>query len=88
MVQLGNVISANIYRADDAPLYHRGNTALIIINVLALVLFVLTKFYYIIRNKWKAKKWASLTEDVRCLQVLFMVDQYKADRYFRKKWHM
>jgi hypothetical protein len=64
MVQLGGVISANIYRADDAPLYHKGNTSLIIINILVIVLFILTKFYYITRNNGKAKKWAAMTEDV------------------------
>lgn len=70
MVQLGGVISANIYQSDDAPLYHRGNTNLIIINFLIIGLFIVTKVYYITRNKWKAKKWASLTEEV-CLPSLF-----------------
>ncbi|OKL60501.1 hypothetical protein UA08_04331 [Talaromyces atroroseus] len=65
MVQVGGVISANIYRSDDAPLYHRGNTVLIIINILVIILFVLTKLYYVSRNRWKAKKWAALTEEER-----------------------
>lgn len=69
MVQLGGVISANMYQADDAPLYHRGNTNLIIINFLIIGLFIVTKVYYIMRNKWKANKWASLTEEV-CLSSL------------------
>ncbi|KAL2004748.1 hypothetical protein VTN00DRAFT_3276 [Thermoascus crustaceus] len=63
MVQLGNVISANIYRADDAPLYHRGNTSLMIINFLILGVFLSTKLYYVLRNKWKARKWDAMTDE-------------------------
>lgn len=64
MVQLGNIISANIYRADDAPLYHRGNTSLMIINFLIIGVFLGTKAYYISRNRWKARKWHAMTEEV------------------------
>lgn len=64
MVQLGNIISANIYRADDAPLYHRGNTSLMIINFLILGVFLGTKLYYVSRNKWKARKWDAMTDEV------------------------
>ncbi|KKA25138.1 hypothetical protein T310_0843 [Rasamsonia emersonii CBS 393.64] len=63
-VQLGNIISANIYRADDAPLYHRGNTTLMIINLLVIGLFIATKIYYISRNRWKARKWDAMTEEL------------------------
>jgi hypothetical protein len=61
MVQLGNICSAFIYRADDKPLYHRGNTQLIIINLLAIFLFLLTKAYYVLRNRARDKKWNSMT---------------------------
>lgn len=64
-VQLGNIIAANIYRADDAPLYHRGNGVLIAINVLAILLFLFTKVYYIYRNQWKDRKWQSMSADER-----------------------
>jgi uncharacterized protein (DUF983 family) len=63
-VQTGNVISANIYRADDAPLYHRGNTVLMIINFLVIGVFIFTKIYYVSRNRWKARKWDGMTEEV------------------------
>lgn len=62
-VQLGSVVSAYIYVDDDAPLYHRGNFNLFIINVLSIVLFLLTKVYYIWRNKQRDKVWNALTED-------------------------
>ncbi|OAA53938.1 Major facilitator superfamily domain, general substrate transporter [Niveomyces insectorum RCEF 264] len=62
-VQIGNIIAAYIYRADDAPYYHRGNKYLIVINFLALASFVSTKVYYVWRNKQKDRKWNSLTRE-------------------------
>lgn len=64
-VQLGNIISANIYRADDAPLYRRGNLVLLCINILAILLFIFAKFYYIARNRWKERQWEALSEEQR-----------------------
>ncbi|KAL6819940.1 major facilitator superfamily domain-containing protein [Trichoderma camerunense] len=64
-VQVGSVISAYIYVADDAPLYHRGNTNLVIINILGIVLFLLAKLYYIFRNKQKEKVWNAMSEEAR-----------------------
>ncbi|KAG0645631.1 putative transporter [Hyphodiscus hymeniophilus] len=57
MVQLGNICANFIYRTDDKPLYHRGNTQLIIINLSAVVLFLLTKIYYVTKNRRRAKQW-------------------------------
>jgi hypothetical protein len=62
-VQLGNVISANIYRADDAPLYHRGNSVLFGLDILAILLFICTKVYYMWKNNVRAKRWNSMTSD-------------------------
>ncbi|KAL6690525.1 major facilitator superfamily domain-containing protein [Trichoderma pleuroticola] len=64
-VQVGSVISAYIYVADDAPLYHRGNTNLFIINILGIVLFLLTKLYYVFRNKQKDKVWNAMSEEAK-----------------------
>lgn len=64
-VQLGNIAANFIYRADDAPLYHRGNKNLIIINVLSIVLFLSTKAYYVLKNRSREKKWRALTDDER-----------------------
>ena len=61
MVQLGNICANFIYRNDDKPLYHRGNTQLIAINVLAIVLFIFTKFYYVTKNKIRDRKWNAMT---------------------------
>ncbi|KAL1874867.1 hypothetical protein Daus18300_003408 [Diaporthe australafricana] len=62
MKQVGSIASSNIYREDDKPLYHRGNSVLIGINLLAIGLFLFTKCYYITRNRWKARQWESMSE--------------------------
>ena len=63
-VQLSSVISANIYRADDAPRYRRGNRVLIAIACVNLfVLYPFTKFYYIYRNKQRDRIWNAMTPE-------------------------
>ncbi|CAK7274547.1 hypothetical protein SEPCBS119000_006230 [Sporothrix epigloea] len=62
-VQVGSIISAYIYRADDAPHYHRGNKYLIIINSLSIAAFLATKAYYVYRNKQRDRYWKSLTHE-------------------------
>ncbi|KAI0126961.1 major facilitator superfamily domain-containing protein [Xylariales sp. AK1849] len=64
-VQIGSVIANFIYLDDDKPLYKRGNGALIGIDVLAILLFVLTKVYYMWRNKQRDTVWNALTDDER-----------------------
>ncbi|CAH2350414.1 uncharacterized transporter [[Candida] railenensis] len=61
--QAAGICSSNIYRKDDAPLYKRGNTNLIIVAFAALTACFLAKGYYIFRNKQKEKKWSAFTEE-------------------------
>ena len=63
-VQLGSIVSANIYRADDSPKYKRGNRDLIAINVLAILLFLFAKIYYVTKNKIRDRKWNALSYEV------------------------
>lgn len=65
LVQCGNVIGFYVYRADDAPLYHRGNTVLFALNILAIFLFLFTKLYYIWKNKTRERKWNAMTKEQR-----------------------
>jgi hypothetical protein len=62
-VQLGGVIGANIYREDDKPLYRRGNSVLIGINLLAISLFVFAKVYYILRNRSRERIWNAMSAE-------------------------
>jgi hypothetical protein len=64
-VQVGNVAANFIYRADDAPLYRRGNRDLVVVNVLVIAFFLFTKAYYVLRNKYRDKKWNAMTPEVR-----------------------
>ncbi|CAK7894651.1 hypothetical protein CAAN1_02S04632 [[Candida] anglica] len=61
--QSSNIISANLYRQDDAPMYHRGNEQLIGIAFGALAACILAKVYYIQRNKYKDRKWKAMTTE-------------------------
>ncbi|KAH9982781.1 major facilitator superfamily domain-containing protein [Lactifluus volemus] len=60
-VQLGSIIGANIYRADDAPLYKRGNRDLISLCVMNIVLYIFTFFFYRSINRRREKIWFSMT---------------------------
>ncbi|TVY81581.1 putative transporter [Lachnellula suecica] len=62
-VQLGNICSNFIYRTDDKPLYRRGNQNLIIVNVLVIVVFLLTKVYYVTKNRSRDRKWNAMTAE-------------------------
>ncbi|KAH8780086.1 major facilitator superfamily domain-containing protein [Diaporthe sp. PMI_573] len=64
-VQAGGIISSNVYRADDKPLYTRGNKQLLAVCGMNIVLYFLTKAYYVFRNKQRDKKWNAMTEDER-----------------------
>jgi len=74
-VQASGIISSNIYRADDAPRYKRGNKQLLAINVMNIFLYILVKAYYSWRNKKREEKWASMTEEQRIEYLATTKDQ-------------
>lgn len=51
--------------ADDAPQYKRGNKQLLAINCMNIVLYLLVKVYYVMRNKARDAIWAAKTEEER-----------------------
>lgn len=62
-VQAGGIISSNIYRKDDAPNYKHGNRTLLGIAVGNIGIYLLTKAYYVWRNKSREKKWNAMTQE-------------------------
>ena len=63
MVQVGGIISANIYRKDDAPIYRRGNRTLFGIAIALVPVLLFAKAYYVFRNKQRQAKWNSFTAE-------------------------
>lgn len=61
--QSAGIISSQIYRADDAPLYKRGNTQLFAIAWASAASILLTKLYYMWRNKQRDKIWNAMSVD-------------------------
>ncbi|OAL17571.1 hypothetical protein AYO22_11489 [Fonsecaea multimorphosa] len=61
-VQAGGVVSSNVYREDDAPSYRRGNRVLLAVALLNIALYLLTKTYYVLRNRYRDRKWTAMTE--------------------------
>jgi len=64
-VQASGIIGSNIYRSDDAPLYRRGNRALIGITCMNIVMYFLTYVFYRTINARRKKKWDSWTPKQR-----------------------
>ena len=63
--QISSIISSNIYRADDAPYYKRGNKVLIGIVGLNIGLYILTKLYYVWKNQRREKIWSGMSVEER-----------------------
>ncbi|KAK5655594.1 hypothetical protein OQA88_5525 [Cercophora sp. LCS_1] len=74
-VQMGGIIHANIYRADDRPHYRRGNRVLLGINCMNIVIYLITKAYYKWRNKQRDAKWDALTKEEQITYLETTTDQ-------------
>jgi len=61
--QAGAVVYANIYRADDKPLYKRGNRVLIAICSMNIVLYGLAFLFYRTINKRRDKIWNAWSKE-------------------------
>ncbi|KAL8711942.1 MAG: hypothetical protein Q9220_003638 [cf. Caloplaca sp. 1 TL-2023] len=61
-VQASNVISSNIYRNPDKPLYRTGNKVLLGLIAWNITLIVASKIYYHTRNKRRDRIWQAMTE--------------------------
>ncbi|KAI1484472.1 phthalate transporter [Biscogniauxia mediterranea] len=74
-VQTGAIVGSNIYRADDAPLYRRGNLQLLAILCMNIVIYLLVKVYYVTRNKSRDRKWNAMTPEQRLEYLSTTKDQ-------------
>ncbi|KAF6826327.1 transporter YIL166C-like protein 3 [Colletotrichum musicola] len=74
-VQTSGIISSNIYRSDDAPLYKRGNRALLGIVCMNLVLYPLVKSYYAFRNRRRDRTWTGMSEEQRLAYLATTKDE-------------
>ncbi|RHZ54231.1 putative MFS transporter [Aspergillus thermomutatus] len=82
IVQVGSVISSQIYRADDSPYYYRGNKVLISICVLSLVVFVSQREFLRYLNRQKEKKWNAMSAEEK---VLYQSDQQAREKEGNKR---
>ncbi|KLO81886.1 putative tartrate transporter [Fusarium fujikuroi] len=61
--QASSVISSQIYRDDDKPLYRRGNKVLLALVGWNVVMTVFIKGYYIWRNKTRERIWSAMSDE-------------------------
>ncbi|KAI7848942.1 major facilitator superfamily domain-containing protein [Circinella umbellata] len=59
---LNGVPGSQLYRAEDAPRYPKGNLICIICNVITLFLFLSQRLRYSLTNKYRAKKWNAMSD--------------------------
>jgi hypothetical protein len=77
IVQVGSVISSQIYRSWDSPYYKVGNKVLISICVVSLASFVAQRQYLVYLNNQKEKVWLTMSEEER--------QEYQLDQVAREK---
>ncbi|KAK2741758.1 hypothetical protein FQN57_005502 [Myotisia sp. PD_48] len=64
-VQASSIISSNIYREGDKPLYRTGNKILIGITIYNIIVFLGSKYYYVWRNNSRTETWNKMTPQER-----------------------
>ncbi|KAF8604221.1 putative MFS transporter [Ceratobasidium sp. AG-I] len=77
IVQMGSVVSSQLYRKDDAPLYYRANKILFSLCIASAAVVVVQKWWLDRLNTTKARAWDSLTPDQQI--------EYQADEAAREQ---
>lgn len=77
VVQIGSLVSSQIYRSWDAPYYKTGNAVLISICAASLVTFVVQRQVLRHLNKKKEEKWSTMSHQERL--------EYQNDHAAREK---
>ena len=63
IVQVGSLVSSQIYRSYDAPYYKQGNAVLISFCALSLAVFVAQRFYLVRLNGKKEEQWRQMSTE-------------------------
>lgn len=74
-VQTSGIVSSNIYREDDAPLYRRGNRNLLLVLITNIFLYLGTKVYYVRRNAGRERIWNRMSEDEKLQYMMETTDE-------------
>jgi len=77
IVQIGSLISSQIYRAYDAPYYKQGNKVLVSICALSAVTFLVQRQALVYLNKQKERKWSAMSAEEKA--------DYQNDKEAREK---
>ncbi|OTA96466.1 hypothetical protein M434DRAFT_19699 [Hypoxylon sp. CO27-5] len=82
-VQVSGIVYSNIYRADDRPLYRRGNRQLAAICGGNIIIYILIKLYYIWRNKQRDREWNAMTREEQIHYLETTTDEGSKRKDFR-----
>ncbi|RMZ70176.1 major facilitator superfamily transporter [Pyrenophora seminiperda CCB06] len=77
IVQVGSLISSQIYRKYDGPYYKQGNSVLVAICALSVVTFLVQRQVLVRLNKKKQEKWEQMTSEEKAV--------YQADAAAREQ---
>ncbi|KAK4615774.1 hypothetical protein CLAFUW4_10573 [Fulvia fulva] len=62
-VQLSNIISSQIYRENDKPLYRTGNKVLLAVLAYNVIVFIATKLFYVHTNRKRDEIWSAMNTE-------------------------
>jgi hypothetical protein len=76
IVQIGSLISSQIYRKYDGPYYKQGNSVLVAMCALSLLTFVVQRQVLVRLNRKKQREWEGMTSEEKAV--------YQADTVARE----
>lgn len=82
-VQAGSIISSNIYRTPDKPLYHAGNSVLFAFGLVMFPILIGTKLFYMYLNKRRDKIWSAMSQEERDNYITTTTDSGSSRLDFR-----
>ncbi|PLB44520.1 MFS transporter [Aspergillus steynii IBT 23096] len=82
IVQVGSIISSQIYRDYDKPYYYTGNKVLISICCLSLAVFVTQREFLRYLNRQKDRKWKAMSAEER---IIYQSDQTEREKDGNKR---